>query len=454
MASVQHLRAFISARLTAAAEEIFTEFEKTIVQYEEEMVRQRRLLEASWKPHIHLRRIDLPQHYLCKEETPSNQLLCSQEKNPSTEEEPPHIKEEEEEPCTSQGEDQFVLKQYADTLMNQDQSGNGYEDEAMKGQHINGSCSSKEGNVSMLESQRNTDKDLPLQYVYKGKFHSSQPPSMDQEAMQPSHVKEEEEELCTRLEEEQFMLKQGINPLLVTSAESDHSEPESGRDQLPAQSSQEGSRNESAEPTRGAEMKDHANPSVTSQSKCYADSGCGTVKCGVCEKIFKNISKLRAHYGVHTGEKPYSCQTCQKAFRCSAGLLGHMRTHTGEKPFSCSVCGKRFRYSGNLTAHMKIHTGEKPFSCSICGKCFRHSGNLTTHMKIHTGEKPYLCKTCGKRFSQMVTLRRHARIHTGEKPYPCKACGQSFRSHRSLKSHMTTHAHEKLYSCTDMTLHS
>ena len=52
MSSVQHLREFISQRLTAAAEEIFTEFEKTIVQYEEEIDRQRRLLDITWKPRI------------------------------------------------------------------------------------------------------------------------------------------------------------------------------------------------------------------------------------------------------------------------------------------------------------------------------------------------------------------------------------------------------------------
>ena len=54
MSSVQNLRELINERLTAAAEEIFTEFEKTIVQYEEEIDRQRRLLDNIWKPEIKL----------------------------------------------------------------------------------------------------------------------------------------------------------------------------------------------------------------------------------------------------------------------------------------------------------------------------------------------------------------------------------------------------------------
>ena len=56
MSSVQSLREFISQRLTAAAAEIFTEFEKTIVQYEEEIDRQRRLLDVTWRPQIKLHR--------------------------------------------------------------------------------------------------------------------------------------------------------------------------------------------------------------------------------------------------------------------------------------------------------------------------------------------------------------------------------------------------------------
>lgn len=52
MASIQHLREFIRDRLTAAAEDIFSEFEKTIVQYE----RQRELQDLTWNPVLKLQR--------------------------------------------------------------------------------------------------------------------------------------------------------------------------------------------------------------------------------------------------------------------------------------------------------------------------------------------------------------------------------------------------------------
>lgn len=54
MPSVEYLRDFVSERLTAAAEEIFGVFKQTIVEYEEELDRQRRLLGNVRKPETRL----------------------------------------------------------------------------------------------------------------------------------------------------------------------------------------------------------------------------------------------------------------------------------------------------------------------------------------------------------------------------------------------------------------
>ncbi|XP_037553718.1 rho GTPase-activating protein gacV-like, partial [Nematolebias whitei] len=143
MSSVQSLREFISERLTAAAEEIFTEFEKTIVQYEEVIDRQRRLLDISWKPQInpHAAGPELPQHCVWKEEVLTDQQLYNQESNSSLDQEEPEpsqneddqeepepspIEDDQEEPessqneddqeeiCSSQDEEQLSLKQEYD----------------------------------------------------------------------------------------------------------------------------------------------------------------------------------------------------------------------------------------------------------------------------------------------------------------------------------------------------
>ena len=57
MSSAECLREFVNERLSAAAEEIFGAFKKTIFEYEEEIDRQRRLLDAVLKREIKLHRI-------------------------------------------------------------------------------------------------------------------------------------------------------------------------------------------------------------------------------------------------------------------------------------------------------------------------------------------------------------------------------------------------------------
>ncbi|XP_026005117.1 uncharacterized protein LOC143413501 isoform X2 [Maylandia zebra] len=117
MPSVQYLREFINERLTAAAEQIFLEFEKTIVQYEEEIDRQRRLLDITWKPQIKLHRTDVPQQHVCKEELLTDQQLCNWESLNQKESELPHINEEQEQLYSNQERRQVILKEETDTFM-------------------------------------------------------------------------------------------------------------------------------------------------------------------------------------------------------------------------------------------------------------------------------------------------------------------------------------------------
>ena len=63
MSSAEYLRGFVNERLTAAAEEIFGVFIKTIVDYEEEINRQRILLDIAWKPKIKLHRTGVYKRY-------------------------------------------------------------------------------------------------------------------------------------------------------------------------------------------------------------------------------------------------------------------------------------------------------------------------------------------------------------------------------------------------------
>ncbi|KAK5927086.1 hypothetical protein CgunFtcFv8_022608 [Champsocephalus gunnari] len=65
-------------------------------------------------------RIELPQHPVCEEQVLSEQQLCIQERNSSLDQEdpePPQIKEEQEELCTSPEGEQLGLEQDTDAFM-------------------------------------------------------------------------------------------------------------------------------------------------------------------------------------------------------------------------------------------------------------------------------------------------------------------------------------------------
>ncbi|XP_034092720.1 zinc finger protein 568-like [Gymnodraco acuticeps] len=441
MAVVEKLRSVINERLAAAADEIFGVFAQALSAYEEEICRQRRLLDTVLKPQIKLHRTELPQQHVCnEEEVLTDQQLCSQERNSSLDQEdpePPQIKEEQEELCTSQEEEQLELKQETDVFMVT------LTDE--ESVHSGQTCAKESVGKPQIKLHRT---ELPQQHVCNEEevltdqqlCSQERNSSLDQEDPEPPQIKEEQEELCTRQEEEQLELKQETHVFMVTltDEESVHSGQTCAKESvgnMPVLSVVV------SEAQSNLQLISHNsnNAGLTRTADPVIDKMHHKTKMNKINNA--NLSDMQRNTCT---VKNFKCEICGNDFKYMSLLRRHMTTHTDEKPYSCQTCGRDFRESSSLKQHMQVHTGEKKYTCKTCGKKFKLNCNFKRHVRVHTGEKPYVCLTCGKSFAEMSKLRRHMKVHTGEKPFTCKACGNNFRRSDELLIHMRRiHAAEK-----------
>lgn len=99
-----------------------------------------------------------------------------------------------------------------------------------------------------------------------------------------------------------------------------------------------------------------------------------------CTKKFKDKISMRKHLYTH-GPKVHTCNECNKSYYNLSQLKKHMSVHSGQKPFGvrfkfiktffllylffqCTFagCNKRFTNNSTLKSHMRTHKGKRIFS--------------------------------------------------------------------------------------------
>uniref|UniRef100_A0A673WZC5 Zinc finger protein 91-like n=1 Tax=Salmo trutta TaxID=8032 RepID=A0A673WZC5_SALTR len=441
MSKLQLFRVFLNDRLTAAAVEIFGAVEKTVVEYQEENDRLRRLLRRT--PENQLCRIDSLKLSVSEEEVPPEQQHCEQEWSPSLGQEDPEtiqIKEEQEEVRTSQEEEQLQ----------------GIEADIMEFTFTPSCVKSECDQEDPLQSLT-----LPQTHTVENRESDSKPVDLKPFAT-VTHLKGLDI-LCDP-PDNQNNASSHSSAVSSYTVGLDSSPPLDPKPPLDPNTSigEHGSKPNTtsrkaphcgemfplkADLQRRVTLTNNiisecrfCNKQYNSTCKlkahiqlCHIEKSC---TCPVCGKTIKHKGDLSRHMSIHTGEKQFSCGDCGKSFNQKGHLNLHILSHTGEKPFSCGDCGKSFYQKGDLGNHILTHTQEKPFSCGVCGKSFYQKGHLTDHIRTHTGEKPFSCGDCGKSFNLKGNLRKHKLTHTGEKPFSCGDCGKSFSQKTNLLTHV------------------
>ncbi|XP_022606488.1 zinc finger protein 770 [Seriola dumerili] len=85
----------------------------------------------------------------------------------------------------------------------------------------------------------------------------------------------------------------------------------------------------------------------------------------------------------------FECDKCTENFKSRDDLKEHLcstnvqpkMTESAQK--NCDICLKNFVTPSKLKRHYLIHTGQRPFKCDICGKTFTQSAHVRTHRLIH-----------------------------------------------------------------------
>ncbi|CAN9512896.1 unnamed protein product [Ophioblennius macclurei] len=340
MSSVQGFRNFISERLTAAAEEIFRLFEKTVVQYEEEILRQRRLLDAAQKTPNNTRNISAE----TAEEDEEDVTGCEQERSSSVEQEDSQIKEEKEELCISPRAEQRVPRKEGDCFMLTFTYDEHSGDETAT---PDGSAVQKMLAAAQPRPDDSAATDSPTQ---RGDPFAE----LEVAAVDRSGHKSIKCPICGK----GFRFKSRLFRHLRIHTD------------LKEYSCNICDKRFSQKSALNVHRRTHTG------EKPYT--------CKVCGNSFTDTSILNRHMKRHTGEKPYQCNLCGKSFYELCGLNNHTRIHTGERPYSCKICGKDYRYRGDLSVHMRRHASKKPFECVICGKGFYVASCLARHVVSHT----------------------------------------------------------------------
>ncbi|XP_032420324.1 zinc finger protein 431-like isoform X3 [Xiphophorus hellerii] len=433
MSSAQHLREFIRERLTAAAQEIFTEVEKTIICYEEELDAQRRMMGINWKPEIKLHRVG------SELQRQSSDL---QQPSVSNEEEAPGIQQVWSLAIQSSQDQKEAEDQWTEEVQMEP------EPKRIK----------KEENKPEPTLLNHEEIEYPLIYVRKEELDSS---GLQLEQQPPEHLPtgQDQKDLCSSQEGEQLVQKEaeprmmGINwkPQIKLHRIGSELQRQSSDLQQPSVSNEEEAfaiqqvcslANGSSQDQKEAEHQWTEEEQMEPEPKWIKEEGKepepALLNHEQIEYPLKYVRKEELDSSVlqHEQQPPEHvptgldqknlCSNQEREQLVQKQFAALIQTSTLQEDTSEEERTEQLSLQNSPVIESKNQEGssssdsesqagtstkKRSFKCDVCGICYTRQWMLKKHYRTHTGEN-ISCETCGKGFSQICDLKVHKKIHT------------------------------------------
>lgn len=124
---------------------------------------------------------------------------------------------------------------------------------------------------------------------------------------------------------------------------------------------------------------------------CHADEPSLVCQREGCWKVFPTRALQYEHVSSHhdlQGDSPNTCEICGKLWATRMNYWKHMMgVHSDCLPFICGVCLKVFCNVSDLANHVKDKhyplDNSEEFCCDICGRPYSKKSKMSRHRKIH-----------------------------------------------------------------------
>ena len=173
-------------------------------------------------------------------------------------------------------------------------------------------------------------------------------------------------------------------------------------------------------------------------------------ECKYCGKVYHTGRKLTDHINQeHPGEQTiFACPICTQPFNRYSEYLQHLGKHK-DRVIRCRLCNKEFKTITRLRVHTKMHVNQCPF----CSENFLTPQALQDHVKENHEADPgaverqcSLCEFTSDSISKLA--ENNQSVHC---PYGCNICFLHFSAEYKLEDHrLTEHEISSLGTLVDV----